>query len=88
MCVPCWKSQVDAIYRQSRSLSARMYAFSRGFLAVEKRCFFVVKHVFFSKVAILYVSGEGEVTNHCIFTSRKEPQSAKMTESGYSVAEW
>ena len=58
-----------------------MYAFLRGFLAVEKRVFFAVKHVFFSKVAILYVSGEGEVTNHCIFTCSYELQGAKMTEN-------
>ena len=77
----------------SRSLSAIMYAFLRGFLAVKKTCFFVVKHVFFSKVAILYVSGEGEVTNHCIFTCRydmssRAPKSQKMFNSCYSVREW
>jgi hypothetical protein len=54
-----------------------MYAFLRGFRAVEKRVFFAVKHVLFSKVAILLQSGEGEVTITAFLRADMSPKAPK-----------
>jgi len=73
----CLKLHFDAICGDLAPCPPECMHFYVVFWPSKNVFFFAVKHVLFSKVAILYVSGEGEVTITAFLRADMSPKAPK-----------